>query len=94
MAMTVYRSASAVRGSIHGKPLGIGRRGAAPHLDLRAQTARRVEQDGKARAVDLVVDLGVGALEHGHRATSSKSYIARNQAAQRSVDKGLKGDGP
>ena len=52
------------------KAVGIVGRHAAPHLDPRAEPARRVEQDGKARAVDLVVDVGVGTFQHGHRKNS------------------------
>ena len=46
--------------------VGIVGRYTAPHLDPRGEPARRIEQDGKARTMDLVVDLGIGALQHRH----------------------------
>jgi len=49
-----------------GIAVGIGGRGAAPHLHLRLQPTRCVEQDRETRAMDLVVNLGVGALQHRH----------------------------
>jgi len=56
------------RARVHpGEPIGVVGRGAAtPHADLRFQAARRVEQDREALAVDFVIELRIGTLEHRH----------------------------
>ena len=49
-----------------GRLIGIGR-ALLPEVEPRLQTARSVEQQREARAVDLVVDLGIGPLQYRHQ---------------------------